>query len=147
MNRKAIVTAGVAALVVTLAACEGAEPTKPVEGLRDDLKYLAPIYVTTHQPVTRRDCTTTVETRTTFVNGKATTKTVPVTKCKDVNTGQTRQVTTMTKQPKWCVELDNVNGDQSADDQWYRVDQGTHQLASETTEGKSIKFTPIGQGC
>lgn len=137
MNRKASVTAGVAAMVVALAACEGAE-VKPVEGLRDDLKYAAPVYKVRQVDVKQRRCESKVE--------KTKTGTKTVNKCKDVKVG-TRSETYQAKPAKWCVELDRVNGDGRNNDQWFTVDQGTHQLASETVEGKSIKFTPLAEGC
>jgi len=133
MNRRALATAGVAALAVALTACTGVE-MKPVEGARDDLRYTAPVYK--------------IETKQVDVFTRTCTTSKGVTKCRKVKTGtrpETKNV--LKKAEKWCVELDNVNGDQSADDRWFKVDAGTHQLASEMVEGTSIKFTPLAEGC
>ena len=135
MNRKAIVTAGVAALVVALAACDGGTSAlDTVEGNRDDLRYVAPVYrmETKQVDVKQLQCKT--------VNKK--------TACKQVKVGtraETRNV--LKKSERWCVELDAVNGELTDNDRWYTVDQGTPQLASEMTEGTSIKFTPLALGC
>lgn len=133
MSRTARTAAGVAILIATLAACKG-DDLKPVEGARDDLRYVAPVYRMETKQVN------TYTTRCTTSKGSTT--------CKQVKTG-TRSEThnVLQRAERWCVELDNVNGDPRADDLWYTVDQGTHQLASETVEGKLIKFTPLAEGC
>lgn len=113
MNRKqgwgpvAVATLGL--MIASLAACGGSPDLGEVEGKRDDVKYVGPVYKTKK-------------------SGKITT-------------------TVVDKPAKWCVELDDVNGDKTADDRWFRVDSGTHQLAVEIGEGAPIRFTPQANNC
>ncbi|MGW9024054.1 hypothetical protein ACWGQ5_07420 [Streptomyces sp. NPDC055722] len=48
---------------------------------------------------------------------------------------------------RWCVSLDDVNGDTSKDDVWYRVTGATYSKALGTDENTRMKFTPTGTGC
>lgn len=144
MNRKAIATAGVAVLAATLTACggSGVVTLDAVEGNRDDLRYVKQVTKMRQVDIKSRQCRVVTDTR--VVNGKS--KVVASTKCKDVKVG-TRQEAYQVKPPKWCVELDAVNGEATKNDQWFQVDYGTYQLAGEMTEGTRINFTPLAEGC
>ncbi|MFI1225986.1 hypothetical protein ACH4UK_28285 [Streptomyces sp. NPDC020884] len=53
----------------------------------------------------------------------------------------------VTRQPRWCVELDDVDGDATRDDVWFEVDSSTHSTAADTKEGRKLSFTPLRTGC
>lgn len=52
------------------------------------------------------------------------------------------------KPEKWCIELDDVNGDLKNDDKWFRVEQDTYNKFAELKEGTYISDLPyISNGC
>jgi hypothetical protein len=49
---------------------------------------------------------------------------------------------------KWCVELDNVNGNKSADNRWYTVTQSTYFKWAAKHEGDRVtKMKYLDKGC
>ncbi|MCK7624289.1 hypothetical protein MUU72_14460 [Streptomyces sp. RS10V-4] len=48
---------------------------------------------------------------------------------------------------RWCVALDDVNGNQQRDNVWYRVTYPTYNQALGTDHHAPLHFTPTGTGC
>jgi len=126
---------------VLLTACGGASGGK-VSGDLDDVKYLHSVRAvparthveTKHKKKTRRSCTGT---------GTGTGKKKH---CSNVFDGYKTVHVTVTDKPgkpgqsaMYCVELDNVNGKKSNDDQWYAVSWQTYSKWENEDEGAKVK--------
>lgn len=139
------ITGTVVAGAVALTACGGS--TQSVDGARDDLRHVTEKskQATRTVPDYKRECAT--KTRTKTVNGK--TKTETYQDCNRVRVGQhTETYRKVTRKERWCVELDNVNGKRSDDDQWFTVTSGEYHRAAKLDEGDKVndlKF--IRRGC
>ncbi|MEU2366618.1 hypothetical protein AB0O47_35990 [Streptomyces noursei] len=48
---------------------------------------------------------------------------------------------------RWCVKLDDVNGDPKKDAVWYRVTSATYHQALGADDHARLRFTPTGTGC
>ncbi|MEU7639712.1 MULTISPECIES: hypothetical protein [unclassified Streptomyces] len=48
---------------------------------------------------------------------------------------------------RWCVRLDDVNGNPKKDAVWYRVTSATYHQALGTDAHARLRFTPTGTGC
>lgn len=121
----------VGGLVVALAACGGGQ--KEVTGSRDDVQKVAAVKELSHkEKKTERKCTRKV-------NGK----------CKSYRTDTVwkKVVDRRAKPAVYCVELDNVNGDQDHDDVWYTVTSTVYTKALFKAEDDGMKFTPLHSGC
>lgn len=131
-----------------IAACS--DHTALVEGRLDDLRHLpaktdrvkVPTYNTSCRTVTR------TQTRTTYVNGKSSTRTVtvPVTECTKTKSG-IKWASVEVRPETWCIELDNVNGKKDADDRWFRVNLDDYDAAREINHGSVIRFPYRSKGC
>lgn len=116
-----------------LVGCAAGGPTfEKVSGHRDDVKHVTAIVTTTHEAIWERQCTKKV---------KGVCK-----KYKSVKVG-TRTVKHVVRQERWCVELDDVNGDKTEDDFWFRTSPATYLKAASLAEGDYIKFQAMGVGC
>lgn len=142
MKKPIALVPGTALALVLLVGCSS-DPS--VSGLRDDVKFVPgrletktrPQYVSVCKPKNR-----TVSTG----SGKSKGTRIEVYQdCTKIRQGT--ETYTEARPTKWCVELDDVNGDQGDDDHWFTVSQGVYDAASEAAEGSRIKFEPIRQGC
>lgn len=140
---------GATAVAFVLSSCSNNATT--VNGNRDDTRYLTEIShpATRWEDVTRNKCVTKYRTSTTTFNGKITTRRTPYSECRSVVIGHHqiayRQVT---RPAKWCVELDNVNGDTDADDRWYTVTSSVYYSVNPKRDGsKVIKMAYLNVGC
>ncbi|MER7147006.1 hypothetical protein [Streptomyces xanthochromogenes] len=70
----------------------------------------------------------------------------PYQDCKKVQHG-TEPYTRVTQTERWCVELDDVNGNTAQDRIWYEVNPKVYQQAAETKVGSKVTFTPLHSGC
>ncbi|QNR52025.1 hypothetical protein phiRKBJ001_83 [Streptomyces phage phiRKBJ001] len=130
MRLKGMALVPVAALALT--AC-GADGPSEVTGTRDDVRKVAAVKEVSHrQQDTKRVCTRRI-------NGS----------CKSYrNDTVWRKVVDRPGRPaRYCVELDNVNGDVGRDDVWYTVHQHDYIKALFKAEDAGLKFTPIREGC
>ncbi|MFE2538302.1 hypothetical protein [Streptomyces sp. NPDC059371] len=66
--------------------------------------------------------------------------------CKKVRSG-TETYTRVVRPERWCVSLDDVGGDKSRDDVWYRVTRTAYDAAVATDQHKRVDFTPKDSGC
>ncbi|MFE5036397.1 hypothetical protein [Streptomyces sp. NPDC056683] len=48
---------------------------------------------------------------------------------------------------KWCVELDDVNGDRRRDDVWYEVSSSVYGDAVAAADRARLEFTATREGC
>lgn len=66
--------------------------------------------------------------------------------CTEVRSGtETYRRTVRTE--KWCVELDDVNGDRARDDVWFQVGTTDYGAARTADEHARLEFTPTAEGC
>lgn len=120
------------ALMLGVAACGGDGPSE-VTGTRDDVRKVAAVKEKSHQERTsKRECTRRV-------NGS----------CKSYKTvkGWKKVIDRHAKPARYCVELDDVNGDAGKDDVWYTVRQDDYTKALFRAEDAGLKFTPLHEGC
>lgn len=159
MNRNAV-TAGISAiLLLGLVGCSAGSSgdDNRVFGRLDDVKHIKASKAVT-KPSTR-----------TVVDYERTCSMKPV--VKSSGSGKTRRTWTETKQDcnrtrvgshqvaytkvvkpakpaRWCVELDNVNRDSNADDQWFTVDALVYNKWADRREGSKVKRMPyLRKGC
>lgn len=122
------------ALVLTVAAC-GSDSDKPVSGTRDDVRKIAAVKEKSHQEKkTKRVCASK--------DKKGSCKSY-----KTVPDGWKKVIDRHAKPARYCVELDNVNGDAGKDDVWYTVRQDDYTKALFKAEDAGLKFTPLHEGC
>lgn len=141
MNRIAVAILAVTATATLAVSCASGDLSNEVSGLRDDVKFVGGSYKTKTRPTYKTECK--LKTRNKMVNGKNQVETYN--DCNKVKNGtETYQDFDPTK---WCVELDNLNGDTADDDRWFTVSQGAYDAASEAAEGSQIKFEYVRQGC
>lgn len=120
------------ALMLTLAACGDDGPSE-VRGTRDDVRKIAAVKEKSHKEQTStRQCTRKV-------NGKC--------KSYKIVKGWKTVIDRHAKPARYCVELDNVNGDAGKDDVWYTVGQADYTKALFKAEDAGLKFTPLHSGC
>ncbi|MGY4982779.1 hypothetical protein ACWCYL_37505 [Streptomyces sp. 900105755] len=66
--------------------------------------------------------------------------------CTTVRSGtETYRKTVRTE--KWCVELDDVNGDRRRDDVWYQVSSSVYGDAVAAADHARLEFTAVREGC
>ncbi|MFF2228336.1 hypothetical protein ACFVV7_34020 [Streptomyces globisporus] len=139
----------VALLVSALSACSGSTDNS-VSGLRDDLRFVPKKTVRDTRPRMVEQCTTGTKRvrHTSTSQGKTRTwyTTEPTRSCTTVQKGK-ESYDRVTRQPRWCVELDNVDGNANKDDVWFEVDASTYSTAADTREGRQLSFTPLRAGC
>lgn len=122
------------ALMLTVAACGDDGPSE-VSGTRDDVRKVAAVKEVSHkEKKTKRVCASKKK------DGSCKSyKTVP--------DGWKKVVDKPGKPARWCVELDDVNGDAGKDDVWYTVRQDDYTKALFKAEDAGLKFTPLREGC
>lgn len=131
------------------------EPTPDtVSGLRDTLRHLPTKTAKATRPHLVQKCTTASHqvrhTSTTGTGTRKKTRTWYTTEqsrtCKKVRSG-TERYTRVVRAERWCVRLDNVDGDKTADDVWYQVTRSTYDEAVAADEHARLEFTPTASGC
>ncbi|AVP41520.1 hypothetical protein SEA_WENTWORTH_81 [Streptomyces phage Wentworth] len=119
-------------VALSVAAC-GADGPSEVSGTRDDVRKVAAVKEISHkEKKTERVCTRRV-------NGS----------CKSYRTDTVwkKVIDRHARPARYCVELDNVNGDAGKDDVWYTVHQHDYTKALFKAEDAGLKFTPVRNGC
>ncbi|WP_229695550.1 hypothetical protein [Streptomyces lacrimifluminis] len=107
-----------------------APETATVTGLRDAVRHVPRKTTKATRPHMVRKCTSTKGSR----------------KCKSVRSG-TETYTRVVRQERWCVSLDDVDGDTSRDAVWYQVTRTTYTEAAAADRLGPMKFTPEATGC
>ncbi|MGW2932121.1 hypothetical protein ACWDA7_09675 [Streptomyces sp. NPDC001156] len=131
-----------------------AEPDTDVFGLRHSVRHLSAKTVRATRPRLVKKCSSATRrirhSARTGTGKRKTTRTWYTTEryqdCKRVGSG-TETYTRVVRAERWCVSLDDVNGDTSKDDVWYQVTGATYSKALGTDENTRMKFTPTGTGC
>lgn len=122
--------AGSILFAVFLTGC-GASTSATVSGTRDDVKQVSAKYRTSSRTVTdyRNSCS----------KGK----------CKKVRTGSHKETYRQkVRSAKYCVELDNVNGNSRKDDVWYTVSSSVYAKYAAMNEGDRVsRMSYISHGC
>lgn len=145
MNRiaRATIAGTTAALALTLTGCFGGDDEGgKASGLRDDVKHTA--YKAGKPAKTHTKTTTGTKRQCTGTGTKRVCTTVPDVKTETV----TDRPAVPAKPAKWCVELDDVNGNQDDDDQWFTVTSGVY--ADQVTKNEGAKVTDmkyLHKGC
>ncbi|MFD5639504.1 hypothetical protein ACFWJM_35935 [Streptomyces sp. NPDC127077] len=125
-----------------------------VFGLRDQVRHRAARTTRATRPHMAKKCaTTTRRVRHTTSTGSGTKRrtrtwysTEHAKTCKKVRSG-TETYTRVVRPEQWCVSLDDVGGDKSQDDVWYRVSRTAYDEAVATDQHKRLDFTPKDSGC
>ncbi|MER5541718.1 hypothetical protein ABT072_04450 [Streptomyces sp. NPDC002589] len=169
-------TAGVTAVLLgALAACGGGHGTDaahagtaspgavvaspspvPVHGIKDTLRHLTRTTTRATRPHLVRRCTTgTRQVRHTASSGSGShrrTRTWYTTEhyqdCHQVRSG-TETYRRELRPERWCVRLDDVNGDRERNDVWFRVDRSDYDRVVDADARTRVQFVPLypGNGC
>jgi len=176
-NRRLVVAAAAVVLMAALGACgtgadgsagsaaagavggNGAqgtpEPrTHTVSGLRDSVRHLPVKTVRATRPHRVTQCTSATRrvkhTQRSRTGSRATTRTWYTTEryqdCRKVRRG-TETYQRVVRTEKWCVSLDDVNGEAVKDDVWYQVSRTTYGDALGLEQHARFEFVPAGTGC
>ncbi|OIJ92220.1 hypothetical protein BIV25_28390 [Streptomyces sp. MUSC 14] len=160
--------AGTALLLAALTACgghtgtaqaagSGAAPTPvPVTGLRDTVRHVTRQTTRATRPHLVRSCTTRTHrvrhsTRT-GTGSRRRTRTWYTTDhyqdCHTVRHG-TDTYRRVIRPERWCVRLDDVNGNRRRDDVWYQVTHVDYDTASTAADHTRLRFVPLvpDDGC
>ncbi|MEH0420336.1 hypothetical protein [Streptomyces sp. B21-083] len=129
------------------------EPTT-VSGLRGTVRHITRKTAKATRPHLVKKCALTTEkvkhTSRTGTGSKKKTRTWYTTessqKCTKVRSG-TETYTRVVRQERWCVKLDDVNGDKAKDAVWYQVTHATYNEAAAADRLTLLKFTPRSTGC
>lgn len=111
-------------------APDTASEAATVTGLRDAVRHVSRKTTKVTRPHTVRKCTSTTGSR----------------KCKNVRSG-TETYTRVIRQERWCVSLNDVDGDTFRGAVWYRVTHATYTEAAATDRLDPMKFTPEATDC
>lgn len=134
----------------------GASSTRDdtVRGLKDTVRHVTAKTTRATRPRLVRKCSTTTHrvrhTSSSSTRGRRTTRTWYTTEryrsCTKVRSGtETYRKTVRTE--KWCVELDDVNGDKRRDDVWYQVSSSAYGAARTADDHARLEFVPAAEGC
>jgi hypothetical protein len=137
---------------LSLSAC-GSPPDR-VSGLRDDVRHITSQSRTQSRPRMVSECTPRTRQQkhssTSTSRGKKSQRIWYTTEtykdCKQVQRG-TERYTRVVRTEGWCIELDDVGGDSTKDDIWYRVSRATYQKAVKVHEGRKLTFRPLERDC
>ncbi|MEV5873684.1 hypothetical protein AB0L75_05505 [Streptomyces sp. NPDC052101] len=176
MSSRRLRAAGVAAaLLAALTACGGDKgddargkpsatapsgspsPTQnPVHGLKDTLRHVTRRTTLATRPHLVRRCTTgTRQVRHTTSSGSGShrrTRTSYTTEhyqsCRKVPNG-TETYRRELRPERWCVRLDDVNGNRKQDDTWFRVDRLDYDHVLDADDHTRVQFVPLSPdtGC
>jgi hypothetical protein len=108
-----------------------------VTGHRDDVRHVTPKVQRGTRPHKARTC----KTKTSRGKRKSRTQT-----CTWGRRG-TETYTRVVRPERFCVELDDVNGNSTRDDVWFQVDRATYTRAQALSEGDHIAFEPVASAC
>ncbi|MGY1499476.1 hypothetical protein ACW4TU_23320 [Streptomyces sp. QTS52] len=130
-------------------------PVKPtVHGLRDAVRHVTAKTAKATRPHLVKKCApATRQVKHTQRTGTGTAKrtrtwytTEHYQKCANTRSG-TETYTRVVRQERWCVSLDDVNGDAKRDAVWYQVTRVTYDKAVAADRLAPLKFTPEATGC
>ncbi|GGN28394.1 hypothetical protein [Streptomyces fuscichromogenes] len=125
-----------------------------VHGLKDSVRHVTAKTTRATRPRLVRKCSTATHrvrhTSSSGTGSKRKTRTWYTTErsrsCTKVRSGtETYRKTVRTE--KWCVELDDVNGDKRRDDAWYQVSRSVYGDARTADDRARLEFDPISEGC
>ncbi|MBW8798090.1 MAG: hypothetical protein JF597_32240 [Streptomyces sp.] len=125
-----------------------------VRGLKDTVRHVTARTTRATRPRLVKKCSTaTRRVRHTSSSGsgsKRRTRTWYTTEryrsCTKVHRGtETYRKTVRTE--KWCVELDDVNGDRGRDDVWYQVSSSVYADALAADDHARLEFAATREGC
>ncbi|MFJ9565672.1 hypothetical protein ACIRQQ_37235 [Streptomyces fuscichromogenes] len=125
-----------------------------VHGLKDSVRHVTTKTTRATRPRLVRKCSTATRrvrhTSSSGTGSRRKTRTWYTTEryrsCTKVRSGtETYRKTVRTE--KWCVELDDVNGDKRRDDVWYQVSRSVYGDAQAADEHARLKFDPTSEGC
>jgi hypothetical protein len=162
------VTAVAAVLLATLTACGGdkgsgtgttsagaaafspAPSPHPVHGLKDTLRHLTRKTTRATRPHLVRQCTTSTRrvghSSASGSGSRRRTRTWYTTEhyrtCHKVPSG-TETYRKELRPERWCVRLDDVNGDRAQDDVWYRVDRMDYDRVLAADDHARVQFVPL----
>ena len=172
MFGKRLITSGVIAILIgTLGACSGggtnagsgsgsgsggtaSAQDDTVHGLKDSVRHVTAKTTRVTRPRLVKKCTTATRrvrhSSSSGTGSRRRTRTWYTTEryrsCTRVRSGtETYRKTVRTE--KWCVELDDVNGDKRRDDVWYRVGRSVYGDALAADEHARLEFSPVADGC
>ncbi|WP_328552336.1 MULTISPECIES: hypothetical protein [unclassified Streptomyces] len=125
-----------------------------VFGLREEVRHLAARTVRATRPHMTKKCTTTTRrvkhTSRTGSGTKRRTRTWYSTEhsqvCRKVRSG-TETYRRVVRPERWCVSLDDLDGDATRDDVWFQVSRTTYVAAIGTDRHARVDFTPRRRGC
>ncbi|MDQ0934238.1 hypothetical protein [Streptomyces turgidiscabies] len=164
-SRKRLMVAGISMiLMATLGACGGGggggnptavgsgsgdrsapDPTPTtdtVTGLRDAVRHITRKTARATRPHLVQKCTTTKSP----TGSKGSKGSKSSRKCSSVHKG-TETYTRVVRQERWCVSLNDVNGDTAKDAVWYEVTHATYTQITAANRLAKVKFTPEATGC
>ncbi|MCC5477062.1 hypothetical protein [Streptomyces barringtoniae] len=143
-------------LLAALAACgggghAGGSPSPdPVHGLKDTTRHVSRQTTRATRPHLVKRCTTgTHQVRHSSRSGSGRhrrTRTWYTTEryqdCHKVRSG-TETYRRETRPERWCVRLDDVNGNRRQDDVWYRVDRLDYNRVLDADDRTRVQFVPL----
>ncbi|MEV7688958.1 hypothetical protein ACFW1F_20450 [Streptomyces bungoensis] len=140
-----------AVLLATLTAC-GLDSPDPVSGLKDDLRHIPRKTVPATRPHMVKECTTdSVRVSHSSSTGSGSHRrtrrwytTERRQNCHKVQHG-TEAYRREIRPERWCVRLDDVDGDHDRDNVWYRVDRRDYSRVQFARYHTSVKFVPASQ--
>lgn len=107
-----------------------------VTGLREAVRHIARKTASATRPHLVKKCKSTKGSK----GSKGTRK------CSTVRNG-TETYTRVIRQERWCVSLDDVNGDTAKDAVWYQVTHATYTKVSGVERLTKVEFAPEATGC
>ncbi|MFF7966506.1 hypothetical protein ACFZC3_14215 [Streptomyces sp. NPDC007903] len=135
---------------------DGATTPSPdtVSGLRDGVRHVSAVTTKATRPHLVRRCTgatrRVTHTRSTGSGKRRSVRTWYTTehyqRCGKVRQG-TETYRRVTRPEHWCVRLDDVGGNRSHDDVWYRVTHAAYTDALAADDHARLEFSPRGTGC
>ncbi|NEC84769.1 hypothetical protein [Streptomyces sp. SID12501] len=133
---------------------ETAPVTPTVHGLRNAVRHVTAKTAKATRPHLVKKCTSaTRQVKHTERTGTGTAKrtrtwytTERYQKCANTRSG-TETYTRVVRQERWCVSLDDVDGDTERDAVWYQVTHATYVDAAATDRLDPLEFTPKATGC
>lgn len=125
-----------------------------VHGLKDSVRHVTAKTTRATRPRLVKKCSTTTHrvrhTSSSGTGGRRTTRTWYTTErsrsCTEVRRG-TESYRRTVRTEKWCVELDDVNGDKRRDDVWYQVGSSVYDDARTAGDRARLEFVPTREGC
>ncbi|WP_089099669.1 hypothetical protein [Streptomyces hyaluromycini] len=125
-----------------------------VHGLKDSVRHVTARTVRATRPRLVRKCSTATRrvrhTSSSGTGSRRTTRTWYTTEryrsCTKVRSG-TETYRKTVRAEKWCVELDDVNGDKRRDDVWYEVSRSVYGDARTADDRARLEFSPVADAC